>query len=69
MQPLHSVMLAALAVWAGLFLYLWRLDARLRAAEERLARKADPEAAEAPEGVLEAGPAGEDHAAETKGAP
>jgi len=30
MSPLVSFMIAPLICWVGLFIYLWRLDARVR---------------------------------------
>ncbi|MBI3946359.1 MAG: CcmD family protein [Armatimonadetes bacterium] len=53
MSPLYSVMVVTLVVWVGLFLYLWRLDARVKETERRLAGGSAAAVAEAPEAVIE----------------
>ncbi len=53
MSPLYSVMFVTLAVWVGLFLYLWRLDARVSEIEARLPDAAIDTPLDAPEAVLE----------------
>lgn len=50
MSSLSSVMFVVLAIWVALFLYLWRLDARVR---EICARGPDDPGQEAPAAVLE----------------
>jgi CcmD family protein len=57
MSPLYFVMFVALAIWFGLFAYLWRLDVRMRDIQRRLkdASVGNPMGLDAPEAVLEPG--------------
>lgn len=53
MSPLYFVLFVTLAVWVGLFAYLWRLDARVRELARRQASGQEEAAVEAPAAVLE----------------
>lgn len=53
MSPFVSVMVVALVIWAGLFLYLLRLDARITEATRRLSEAGSHPAADAPAAVIE----------------
>ncbi|NLC58228.1 MAG: CcmD family protein [Armatimonadetes bacterium] len=57
MSSLTAVMVVVLVIWVGLFLYLWRLDARIRELAERAPRAPGEEAHEAPAAVIEPRPA------------
>ncbi|HHX41217.1 MAG TPA: CcmD family protein [Armatimonadetes bacterium] len=56
MSPLHEVMLVVLVIWAGLFAYLWRLDARIREVAREQREVPGEQPIDAPEAVLEPGP-------------
>ena len=48
-------MLVALVIWAGLFAYLWHLDARIRDIRRNLSSPDAGAPVEAPQAVLEPG--------------
>lgn len=50
---IYVAMAVALAVWAGLFVYLWRLDALARDLRHRVERQPEENAPAAPRATLE----------------
>ncbi|HMO56540.1 MAG TPA: CcmD family protein [Roseiflexaceae bacterium] len=50
---IYMAMLVALAVWMGIFVFLWRLDRQAREIRRRLDQQADPIEPVAPRIVIE----------------